>query len=307
MTLMEKMKVLWGKAFVGGEWKVGYRLRNEPNGQYCLVDTPAGTWAADPFLYEANGEHYLFVELYEEKKNKACIAYYRFIDGVPVYQDKSIDQPYHMSYPCVFEHNGEHYMIPETSANQSVDLYRATEFPKKWEKVKTLVSGARYVDTTVFQRAESYCAVSYQKKQSGWNLDVFELDMQKMNMIKMGTKCFAANIGRPAGMFFYENDLLRPAQDCCCKYGESLILYAVDKVNNEEYEEHQVTKMSAKDIPMSTQPDRIHTYNRDSKYECVDVYFEKFDIAHGVKILWRAYLREYVTTAVSRLQPNRRS
>ena len=73
MAMIEKIKRLWGKAFVGGEWKVAYRPRNGQDGHYQIVDTPKGTWAADPFLYEVNGEHYLFVELYEEKRTRPAL------------------------------------------------------------------------------------------------------------------------------------------------------------------------------------------------------------------------------------------
>ena len=101
MKLLNKLKVLAVKAFIGGEWNVAYRQHGQD--KYQVVDMPEGTCIADPFMYEADGEHYLFVELFENKKNKACIAYYKFIDGRPVYQGKIIEQPYHMSYPCVFE------------------------------------------------------------------------------------------------------------------------------------------------------------------------------------------------------------
>lgn len=291
MAFMDKLKVLWGKAFVGGEWKVGYRLRNEPHGQYCLVDTPAGTWAADPFLYEANGEHYLFVELYEEKKNKACIAYYRFIDGVPVYQDKIIDQPYHMSYPCVFEYNGEHYMIPETSANQSIDLYRATEFPKKWDKVETLLSGARYVDTTVLSHGNRTYAMSYRKITEGWELCIFALDLLRRKMTLVASKHYTENTGRPAGHVEVQDKFIRPTQDCHRKYGEALIINEIDEFDELSFEEHEIRRITANEIVINgVQVDRIHTWNIDSTYCVLDVFSEKFDLFHGIKIFRRAVL-----------------
>ena len=74
MALLKKLKVLAVKAFVGGEWNVAFR-KCDTDDKYQIVDMPEGTCIADPFMYEANGEHYLFVELFEKKKNKACIAY----------------------------------------------------------------------------------------------------------------------------------------------------------------------------------------------------------------------------------------
>lgn len=296
MALLKKLKTLAVKAFVGGEWNVAFR-KCDKDDKYQIVDMPEGTCIADPFMYEADGEHYLFVELFEKKKNKACIAYYKFIDGKPVYQGKIIDQMYHMSYPCVFEHNGVHYMIPETSANLSIDLYQATEFPHKWQKVKTLFSGVRYIDTTVLKQADRYYAVSYQKAIQGWLLDSFVLDMETMTMIKVASKQYDTNICRPAGRFLKNDQLLRPAQNCAKKYGENLILYCVDRFDDTHYEEHEAMRMDASSIPMDRKPDRIHTYNRDSLYEVVDVYYERIDLLHGVNTLWRAYLRKYFTKA----------
>lgn len=291
MTWRTVLKRLWGKAVVGGEWCVAYRLRCESDRPYRIAATSKGTWAADPFFYEVDGEHYLFVELCERKKGKACIAYYKIIDGEAVFQQKIIEQSYHMSYPCVFEYNAEHYMIPETSANQTVELYRAKQFPAQWEKVKTLLSGERYVDTTVARYEDGYRAISYRKSQHGWVLDVFELDLERYAMKRLDSVQYDANVGRPAGGFFEEKVLLRPAQNGVNRYGENLILYQVDPCSENAYQEREVKRIGVRDIPLSGKADRVHTYNRDSAYECVDVYREKIDLLHGAKTLWRAYLR----------------
>ena len=55
---------LYNKLFVGGKWYVGYRKVKDHNKSYTIVDTLPRTWIADPFLFEFNGKHYLFVEQY---------------------------------------------------------------------------------------------------------------------------------------------------------------------------------------------------------------------------------------------------
>lgn len=295
MTFSNRLKSITIKAFMGGEWKVAYRLKTELDGQYNVVEMPEGTCIADPFLYEADGEHYLFVELYDNKKNIAGIGCYQFIDRVPVFKGKIIENSYHMSYPCVFSYKGQHYMIPETSANQTVELYRAEDFPMKWKKVSNLITGERYVDTSVVKQGDSYFAVSYKKNEHGWSLDAFSLDMENNQMTKLGSKTYKTNTGRPGGGFICGENLERPAQNCASKYGENLIIYKIDQLDGIGYEEHEVGKVTVHDIPMKSAPNRVHTYNQDSLYECVDVYFEKIDMLHGLKTLWRAYLRNLLS------------
>lgn len=293
MSFLEKLKSLYVKGFVGGEWKVAYRARNEINDYYRMVDAPKGMCIADPFLYEVDGRHYLFAEMFDIKKNKAAIGCYTFAEGVPKYLGKVIEESYHMSYPCVFEYKGAHYMIPETSANLSIDLYKAVEFPNKWEKVRSLCTGTRYVDTTVMKQNDTYYAVSYRKEKHHWYLDAFILDMANQRLSPIATKEYTTNTGRPAGGFCTGNCLMRPAQNCAKKYGESIILYQVDRFDCEAYEEHEADRIEPEMLIMNERPNRVHTYNCDSLYECVDVYFEKFDPLHGVNTLWRAYLRKY--------------
>ena len=198
-------------------------------------------------------------------------------------------------YPCVFSYKGQHYMIPETSANQTVELYQAEDFPMKWKKVSNLITGERYVDTSVVKQGDSYFAVSYKKNEHGWSLDAFSLDMENNQMTKLGSKTYKTNTGRPGGGFICGENLERPAQNCASKYGENLIIYKIDQLDGIGYEEHEVGKVTVHDIPMKSATNRVHTYNQDSLYECVDVYFEKIDMLHGLKTLWRAYLRNLLS------------
>ncbi len=282
------IRSIFGKLFIGGEWKTAYRKRSDAKCAFQLVPTNEDFWIADPFWVEDKGEHYLFCEVYQKKAKHGGIGYYKMINGEPVYQGMVIQNPYHMSYPCVFTYSGKFYMVPETGANQTIELYRAERFPDKWVLDKILLKGERYADSTVYQSDDSYYLLSYQKRNAEFSLTLFSLDMEKKSLAKIGAKIYQTNIGRPAGSLFHEKDtLMRPAQNCSKKYGEGLYFYKVTQLDKRGIEEKEVAYISVDQIPVDGKFQRVHTYNRDSTYEVVDLFREKFDLFHAVKIFIR--------------------
>jgi hypothetical protein len=47
-------------------------------------------------------------------------------------------------------------MIPETWQNETIELYRAHQFPTEWELDRVLMSNVRSVDTTIIQAYEGW-------------------------------------------------------------------------------------------------------------------------------------------------------
>ena len=285
---MDRIKRLFGKLFLGGSWKTAYRLQDGKDQEYTVVPAPQGTWIADPMLFEKDGQHYLFVELFDEKKDKAGIGYYQFVNGKPQFRKQIIEEPYHLSYPCVFTWEGTCYMIPESAAGNTLDLYRAVHFPDEWVLDSNLIRGEKYVDTTVTEQEGEIYALGYHKTGNKWGLTVFRLDMRQKALIRCTEEIFTENVGRPAG-YILQKEMLRPAQDCSRLYGESVIWYKIDRMSEDGYEEHPVSKMRVEDLPVPGKADRVHTYSRDSKYEAVDLRYGRFDLFHGLKTLRRAY------------------
>lgn len=50
------IKRLIQKAFIGGQWYVGYRRKGDT--KYSVIETPKDMWIADPTMFAVNGEHY---------------------------------------------------------------------------------------------------------------------------------------------------------------------------------------------------------------------------------------------------------
>lgn len=275
------------KAFVGGQWLVAYRdLQKNTGYQYAQENLPEGQWVADPFLLEHKGKHYLFCEQYETQKNKAGIGYFLFEDGIPINKGIVLQKPYHMSYPCLFTYKDVVYMIPETAVNQTVELYRATDFPEKWELDAVLVENVRYMDSTVFENEDGWHLFAYENRGKTWALIDFALNMEEKSLQKCSEKIYKTNVGRPAGNLWRENGKrYRPAQDCTEKYGKALLVY-----EEENGQECLVKKIGAEEIGLNAQ--RIHTMNRNSRYEVVDLFRERFDLLHGWKIFKRSVLKK---------------
>ena len=268
------------KFFIGGEWLVGYRKRGEE--KYKVIRLEHG-WIADPFLFEYHGEHYLFVEKVE--KTKGEIACYKFIDDEPVFQQIVVSEPYHLSYPCVFSHSGNIYMIPESADNRSIDLYKAIQFPTRWEKMCRLETGV-YYDTTYCNIDGKDYLISYSPGIHNYSLCLFDLDTEKREVRKIAEMTYKSNIARPAGSLIKEgNNLIRPAQDCSRKYGEKLLYYRVKALNQEQYDEELSYSLSVEDTGLPYQ--RIHTYNSDEAYECVDFFKEKFQPLRSIDIIMK--------------------
>ncbi len=287
------LRKLFQKAFVGGCWSVAYRdLQNEETAyRFAQAGIPEGQWVADPFLLEHRGQQYLFCEQYETTENKAGIGYFVFESGIPINKGIVLCRPYHISYPCLFTYKDDVYMIPETAANQTVELYRAVDFPNKWELDTVLLENVRCVDSTVYESEEGLYLLSYEKRGKEWIMTVFSLDMDRRSLKKCSQKIYKENVGRPAGNLWREDGkLYRPAQDCKEKYGEALLIYRMDSLNPlQETLEQWIT---AEQLTMPQAAQRVHTINRSSRYEVIDVFRERFDLLHGWKIFKRSVLKK---------------
>lgn len=284
MSFTDKVK----KAITGGEWFIAYRALGN-DGEFVIAKAPENQWCADPFVYEADGEHYIFVEQYVNEKEKGCIGYFHFENGVPINKGIIIENTYHMSYPDVFEYGGKFYMIPESSANSTIDLYAAERFPNKWKKVKSLITGAKYVDSTVYREDGRFYLISY-TMVGGYEVHIFSLDMEKQELTLISKKQYEKNVARPGGRLFREDGkLLRPAQDCSRKYGEQLIIYEVDSLNqNGAFVEHEIRRINTGGLRVQKDPERVHQLTRDGMFEVVDVYKEKVDLLHVPRIYMRS-------------------
>jgi len=120
----------------------------------AILEPPKGRFFADPFVHTHEGQPYVFFEDYYFRERKGKISVATYADGAFHFLGVVLDLPYHLSFPFIFQHDGATYMVPETCGNRTIELWKCTEFPLKWEISKVLMHNISAVDTIVFPYGE---------------------------------------------------------------------------------------------------------------------------------------------------------
>ena len=117
-----------------------------------VTDVPA-SFVADPFLFRDGDRWWMFFEIWHWRKKQGEIGLASAADprGPWRYERVVLAEDFHLSYPCVFEADGERYMVPESHDAGGVRLYRAANFPYEWEHTATLIEGPYFADASPFR------------------------------------------------------------------------------------------------------------------------------------------------------------
>jgi len=137
------------------QWNVAFH-RNNWNPDLLKQGTPfainADQFFADPFVITKDGRHYCFVEEYDFKIALGHISVFELTQDKAIPLGPVFKEPFHLSFPYLFEYQNELYMCPETSGANEIRIYKCTEFPLKWTYEKTLVKDIAAVDSMFFEQ-----------------------------------------------------------------------------------------------------------------------------------------------------------
>ena len=267
-------------------WVCAYRKSNLPfnelNGvqkNFQMVKCPKGYWAADPFLFEKDGIVYLLVEYTDTKKKKSALAIKRIVPEEDPDFTIIYEFPYHTSYPCIFEWNGELYIIPETKSAKEIALLSCKQWPYKWEKKAVLKTNIDAADCTPFINHNRPYLLIYEENKT-IKLSVAELfpEEGKIGVIKL-LKQYKDKVARPGGKLFYSNDnLIMVRQPGIKFYGEKIQFVKIDIDNS--FSEEIINELTPEQIAVSVGGKLIgiHTYNKIGEIEVIDLFVKKFSI-----------------------------
>jgi hypothetical protein len=225
--------------------------RTLPAGLTPLPSPPDRFWA-DPCIARDGDRTWLFFEELIYSAQRGHLSVMELLpDGSHGEPARILEKEYHLSYPFVFREGGVWYMVPESSGNRTIQLYRATRFPFAWEHARDLMRDVHAVDTTLIRRdgrwwmftnlAHTPGVSSYDELYlfHSERLDA-EWSPHPMNPIVSDVRR-----ARSAGPLFEDGGMLiRPAQDCSRSYGNGIVWNRVETLTTSAYAETPMGRLA---------------------------------------------------------------
>lgn len=250
-------------------------------GEFKRITPPKDRFWADPFVLYKNGAYHIFVEELIYKQGKGTIVVMEMSENGDLGGAQPVlKRPYHLSYPFLIEDRGQLYMLPETKGNGTIELYKCVDFPLKWELQEVLMQNVQAVDATIIKYNDKFWMFANMKEHPGISAydELFLFYSEKLvggdwNPHPLNPIVSDVCTARPAGKIFIEKDkIFRPAQDCAKRYGHSMHILEITKLNEVEYHEEMV-----RTILPNWEKDLLctHTLNFDKGLTVVDALIKR--------------------------------
>jgi hypothetical protein len=275
-------KRVFEKMFYKDHWDLLYKFNSGYSdfssfNEFKFLTAPSDRDWADPFVVSEENKHYIFIEEMPYKTNKAHLSVLELDNkGNLLHSTKILEKDYHLSYPFVFKYEDTYYMIPETGQNKTIELYKSSMFPYKWEFVMNLMENVHAADVTLFYRDNKwwlFCCMDNTGKNIGmldelylfYSEDLFTTDWQSH---PQNPVCTTSKAARPAGrIFIKDGKIYRPSQDSSGIYGRGININEITTLSETEYAETLVKKILPEP---SDELKGLHTFNFTDKIMLID-------------------------------------
>ncbi|RTZ67204.1 MAG: hypothetical protein DSZ29_01215 [Aquificaceae bacterium] len=247
---------------------------------FKMLQPPEDRFWADPFVVTQDNKNYIFFEelLFErDLGHLSCMELYA--DGSYSDPVKILEKPHHLSYPFIFQHDNDFYMIPESGDAQCVELYKCTSFPYQWEFEKKLITNIRAYDSTLFKHDGLWwlfaCVADDEQCPSTEDLHLFYADSplsDDWQAHPLNPIISDAASARPAGKIFSHNGkIYRPSQNCAASYGAGLNLCEITTLSTDHYSEEIISQIFP---DWDKRLKGLHTFNFNENITVCDVIID---------------------------------
>ena len=271
--------------FFKEQWVLMYDLQDRISTSFWRfkkILPPKDRFWADPHVFFKDDIYYIFLEEYIYKKKKAHISLIEMQQSGK-YSDpiKILEEPFHLSYPHVFENNGRLYMIPETRTTKSINLYQCTDFPTQWKHHATLMDSVNAVDSTILFHKNTWWLFTNLAEPKGTSqhdeLFLFYSDnllSQNWTSHPMNPVLSDIKRARSAGKIFEQNGILyRPSQCGVPFYGYGIKLNEIVELTENNYQEREIAFIEPK---WDKKLNGVHTLCHENRLTMIDGCYHSF-------------------------------
>ncbi|MFC7135304.1 MULTISPECIES: hypothetical protein [Salinibaculum] len=264
----------------------------DPEINWCPQPREDG-YIADPFPITIDGTTYIFVEDFSYPDWKGKISYLEYPNGFERGALQTAhEEPFHMSYPYIFKHEGDVYATPEVHESEEIRLYQVIR-PSEWEIKATLARDVACIDPTVFEHKGRWWMFHTEKAYDNTKLYLRYAETltgdwrpHRNNPVKTDIRT-----ARPGGTPFVKDEqLYRPAQYSAGDYGKRIVINRVTELSPSQYAEEAVAELQ----PTTRYPyrDGMHTLSSRGTITLVDgkqKVRNKYALKQGMRELSAAF------------------
>jgi hypothetical protein len=270
-----------------------------------LPETPPGAFRADPFGLWRDGKLHVFAESFDYRERVGHIDVLIYDDAYALLEWRTVVKTsWHLSYPVVFEAEGETWMLPEAFKSGTLTLYRARVFPFHWEAVCDIPLDGPAIDATpLFHNGKwwLFYAPSHSREAKRSHLHVAWSDrltgpwrLHPLNPVHVDLAS-----ARPGGTpRVRDGVIILPVQDCRATYGAAIHELAIDRLDETAFSATQRKGIAAPDW-MAPYTDGLHTMATAGPVTLIDV--KRMDATlHGKMARMRGIAEHALKRALSR-------
>jgi hypothetical protein len=233
---------IWRSAIVKQTAQEILRSGIDPVSLVWLPDMPSYAFRADPFGVWRNQRLYVFAEAFDYRTRIGHVDVLVYDDGLHFLESRPVlKMPWHLSYPFVFEAEGETWMLPEAYKSGTLTLYRARDFPYGWEAACQIPLDGPAIDATPFWHGgkwwlfyspsydesvrRSHLHAAWSERLTGpWHL-------HPLNPLRVDLAS-----ARPGGTpQLWDGAIILPVQDCRSTYGGAIRALSIETLDEARF------------------------------------------------------------------------
>jgi len=217
---------------------------------------------ADPFLLQHEGDLFVFFEAYGRFGGNGWIDVARLNGDRLDLLGTALRCDYHLSFPHVFSHAGDIFMMPETQQKNRLEIWKAVEFPLSWTLHATALEGRYPADSSILHHDGKWWLFTnlsdhHAIQEHSSELYLYQIDGPDLKILEphpVNPVVVGSNVARNAGAVMMHNgQLYRPSQNNCRGiYGYGLNIMRIDRLDMQEYHETRMRAFTPPEVPQSS-------------------------------------------------------